>query len=374
MIEDLLLWIIENTQILRAIVGEYREWGNYGIILSIIMIEFLTLTIICLINVFVGIYRDYQTRQQDNQRIFIHDQIHSYLYNSNSLPYPFFSKNRIDLDNIVPLLDQIDTHITSARWTEIKANIALSDLRLKAKKWAKSKSWNKQNLGLRFINFLPLEEDLPLYLESLNVSSPLIQMQAVEGLIKLKSPVGIRRIIELASNDSGYSSFAFIDLMIDTPLELYQEVLNIYQGSSNPVIRLTCLKVLKNKFSFDYLNELEQDLISSHLELVQTAVACLGQLPSPRALGLLNQLADHSEWKIRVQVCLSLGKIADPQSISLLLRLQCDLNYQVRLNACLALLKFGEQGIAALSIIDEDMDNYASQTGKYVLSFDLEAK
>lgn len=73
-------------------------------------------------------------------------------------------------------------------------------------------------------------------------------------------------------------------------------------------------------------------------------------------------------------MCLSLGKIADPQSISLLLKLQCDLNYQVRLNACLALLKFGEQGIQALSLIDEDMDNYASQTGKYVLSFDLEAK
>lgn len=374
MIEESLVWYIEYTQSMRAFIGEYRDWGNYGIILSIITIEFLTLTLICLINVVVGIYRDYQARQQDYQRIFIHEQIHSYLYNNNPLPYPFFEKNRIDLDNIVPLLDQIDTHITSARWTEIKANIALSDLRQKAKKWAQTNNWSKQNLGLRFINFLPLEEDLPLYLQSLEVSSPLIQMQAVEGLIKLKSPVGIRHIIELASNDYGYSSFAFIDLMIDTPLELYQEVLSIYQASSNPVLRLTCLKVLRNKFSFDYLNELELDLNSSNLELVQTAVACLGQLPSPRSLGLLNQLADHSDWQIRVQVCLSLGKIADPQSISLLLKLQCDLNYQVRLNACLALLKFGEQGIQALSLIDEDMDNYASQTGKYVLSFDLEAK
>lgn len=374
MIEEILKFIIEHTQWIRFIIGDYDEWGTYGIILIIVTLEFFVLLLLSISNIIIGVYRDFNTRTQGRQRGYIHGRIHKYLYNNDPIPTPFFENRRLDLFNIVPLLDQLDTQMTSSRWDEIKSIICQSRYRPIARRWIKSPSWQKQNMGLRFLNFSPTLEDEALYLYAIEMPLPLLKMQAVEGLVKLKSEVGIHRVLRVAAKERGYTGFAYIDELIQSDLDVYKIVFNYYQESSDPEIRLICLKVLQNKVSFDFLAEIEKDLNSPHLELAETAVSSMGQIINPRSLALLKQLVDHPEPRIRTQAVINLGKLSDPQSIPHLLKAQCDSSYPVRLNACIAMLKLGERGRKALMTIDEDLDRYASQTAKYVLSFDLEAR
>lgn len=374
MIEDILKFIIEHTQWVRFIIGDYEEWGTYGVILIIVTLEFFVLLLLSISNIIIGIYRDYNNRTQSRQRGYIHRRIHQYLYNNDPIPTPFFENRRLDLFNIVPLLDQIDTQMTSSRWGEIKSIISQSRFRPLARHWVKNSNWQKQNMGLRFLNFSPTQEDEALYLYAIEKPLPLIKMQAVEGLVKLKSIDGIHRVLRVAAEERGYTGFAYIDELIHADLDVYQIVFSFYQKSTDPDIRLICLKVLQNKVSFDFLSEIEKDLHSHNIELAETAVSSMGQVINPRSLALLKQLVDHPEPRIRTQAVINLGKLSDPQSIPHLLKAQCDSSYPVRLNACIAMLKLGERGRKALQTIDEDLDRYASQTAKYVLSFDLEAR
>lgn len=364
----------DHVHFIHVLVAKYKEWGEHGIILLIITIEFFVLIGISLCSIIIGFIRDKRYKQQSSQRVKIHRLIHDYLYTDKPLPFPFLDEKMFSLENIIPLLDELDTHITSKRWQEIKANICLSPFRDQAKKWAQGTHWQKLNLGLRFLNFTPLSEDEDIFLQGIRKPQPLIKMQAAEGLVKISSISGIKDIIDLAGSDIGYTGFAYLDVLIHADLEVYQIVLNHYKNSSHSHFRLTCLKIIQNKISENILSEIERDLQSENQDLVVEAVSTMGQIPTQESLFRLQQLLHHPEETIRVEAIKSISQIGDKDSLPLLLQSQRDSKYSVRLQACLAMLRLGQEGFNALHIIDQDMDRYASETAKYVLSFNLEAR
>ena len=157
-------------------------------------------------------------------------------------------------------------------------------------------------------------------------------------------------------------------LLADAPDELAPLVFEKLKSEKDSKYKILYIEFLKSR-NYQELGVwlCNQGVLEEEPEVLITVIKALGFFGLPRAVPLLINFLDHSNWVIRAQAAKSLGLLRINEALPELTEKLTDENWWVRYNAGNAILNFGPLGYQALqTVIESTSDRFAHDMANYL--------
>ncbi len=206
------------------------------------------------------------------------------------------------------------------------------------------------------------DESVPVLQQALENEPEAVQIQAVQALGRIGTPLAIKALQVASTNESRLVRVSVAQALQDVLAEAYPEAALVLVSmgekarpnspSDDPFREerravVTSLAVLKQPSSVDYLIE---RLNTEHVQNIREATArTLGRLKDKKAVDVLVAAYGKDNERIRALAIEALGEIADPRGLSTIQAALTDFDAVTRGKAAWALMQIqGKEAIPAL--------------------------
>lgn len=273
--------------------------------------------------------------------------------------------------SILKIIEAFDMKVDSKEWSLVRSDLIKTFLLPKVNRYAKKYNWVKRNLAIRILSLNP-----DIYYENtinklLSDTVPLIKFQATRCAVAVGSDKLLNSVMQILVQESRFARYVYLDAIQRAGAHVNIWVQKYYKNQKEPRNRKACLDILSGQTFSDLTSEISNDLNSEHMELKISAIKLLGKTPLPQTAQKLINLMKEPAWQVRSNAASSLGNLSDKNALGVLAKGLRDSNWWVRLNSALSLKKYGQEGVTVLKKQDKDIDAYAFEMAKYVLSLNV---
>lgn len=276
---------------------------------------------------------------------------------------------------IISIINKFDVSLTVEKWKvtreKLMTQIVLPGMRL----YANSPSWSKRYLVCQAyqLSLEHLDDDIVKSL--INDPIPLVSINAAILATKSNSQMLIDTVIDCFSKGRRIQQSLYAQILSSAVETMIPLVKHRLRHEKKPYVKIFCYRTLTQ---IPYVSETIEtafvDLNSNHLDLKLAVLDYLRkndpQASFPRFVNLLKD----NHWQVRARAAKLLGDMGNDFFASALEESLKDSVWWVRINAADALAKLGFKGILILQRQKPEIDQYAYDTARQVLSITIAVK
>jgi len=235
---------------------------------------------------------------------------------------------------------------------------------------ARSRFWWRRLRASRAISTLASPEHLLLVHDLLGDPSPAVRLSAATALERLPSPGLAAALLERAVASRGAERNHLVEILVRSET-LVAPVMTarLSEPADDETLRVL-LRLAARVGEPSLLSYVVPHASSESVEVRIAAATCLRSFPHPQTSNTLRRLLTDRAWEVRARAAASLGIIGAIEAIGDLEMALCDPNWWVRLRAAIALRLVGSLGVEALEAVRPEVDRFAYDMARYVLSLD----
>lgn len=331
--------------------------------------EFSIIVLILLLSILLKIY--FSIKQQTRARI--SKKIENYLESLMTQDLKFdvfkYKNNWRKPDLTLLVIKKLNPRYeTKVHWQEIKTDMIQKLFRKIAHKVFAKKNWISKFYGLKLIEIVPAEEDIPFLKDLIKNSNILVSMTAAKVALLLCDKNSIEIFIKETSKERPLTQSIHLQIFDDIKSDAITQMLkNFLQHENDPYIRATIYSILIKSPTSDSVQNIDKDLNSKTLNLKISALKYLGQIEGQKASSQILSFLQAPEWQLRVTALHILKNIKLTEATEKISSCLYDKEWWVRYAASETLASFGEQGIKILESEEIKKDEYALDIAHYVL-------
>ena len=274
----------------------------------------------------------------------------------------------LEINILIPVLEELDRTETSAAWRSMKAVAYHSVFGNWARTQSASRRASKRNWAARCFSLYAEIADEIHILKLIKDDIPLVRLKGVYCALKLETAAAIYSVIERVSAESRLARTLYLDGLMSHPVAVKPLIVPLLNSSQNPGVRQVCYELMSRLEIPVQLSVIVSDLKSDDLELRLAATRALSTLPDEGCESMLAAMLKDTEWEVRAIAARSLGYRRGTGQIPQLSAGLSDRQWWVRINSALALARLGATGQAELHRHLKNEDKFARDAAVYALN------
>lgn len=309
----------------------------------------ILITLIIISTIASLIFEVYYRRKRKIIR-FVEENLHQMITQRVDLIYDCFPDEVMYLKYMLPAIQKFDALFRDPFWEYLKRQLIGKHLAKQIYYSLHSLHWGKANIALQAIKYLPQPKYEDKVLEFLKAKKKdIIRFSAAECASQYNTKKSIRALIDALSEEPVKTQFPFRDPLVYSGEATYKTILEYYKETKSIKIKVACLKILSLKVGYLSLQDVQDGLGSSNLEMRFWSLRALENIPCEETDLCLVASCEDKHWVIRSLVAFIYGSSRISTGLERLPKLLNDEHYYVSFLAALSLNAFGKKGKEILS-------------------------
>ncbi len=340
----------------------------YHLVEAIVIIEFVLIALAGLIAIFLNFYIHYSEKKQKFGFTDFKRTLLMAVLENKPLLINDVRKSRRKISRLLPMIEQIDAMVTTPQWENFKQEIAGQIFHPVGRALFSSRSWTKRMTAARCLAIAPSVEDEEALLQLLNDPIPIIQYRAALGAVNLGTMRSLDELLLVMSKTTRFFRIPLRDVFRQCNEKTVAFLTKKLEDESHPYIKVSCLEILERRTPHSLLPQIAKIIQDPHKNLRVAAIRVLKHHPTKQTIDHLIRLLDDPAWEVRAVAAGALAHAGVVEAIPKLTMLLRDKVWWVRKNAAMTLREIGEPGRIVLRMQDPDIDRYAYEIAKFVLT------
>lgn len=317
------------------------------IVITFLVLELVTVTVLVLLTYVFKLYFSWEKRSNHKKRAKI---LNFLTKKEKNIAPPYLHQPNLWL-KVLGKTDQISHEEKSQIISEylldrVRANIS-------------SRNWLKRYYLVKAYQYAITPYDKDTLMKLINDELPIISLSAVSVSYALSSEEIYQAIIDkLLMLDAPTQKIYISSLTRDTALlSLLKKTLSISPSTELKQLCYTILSAIGPNQSFFELAK--EDTKENNMECRLSAIPVLAEADPEKAMPMMKELLQDSNWLVRNKVAHTLSLLHHPKSLPLLADCLSDENRWVRVNAAKGLAQLGDEGkllLAEYKGMDESVE------------------
>lgn len=320
---------------------------------------FLEFFLVALIIVFTYLLRLYYFIRSRNKKK-LSREVTAYFAKLIPAAIPFnienFPEEWKKIDIITPILIQYRKLVDDQSWYTTKLQVVRTLMLPLARNAAVSRDWVLRFYAAETFDVIYEKEDEKYIIKLMKDEAPLVRVNAFSAAISLGTKECIRFIIDEMATENFLTQTLYLQAFDQAPITTRPFVIDYLQETTDNAIRASCYNILIKYPPFPINWDIMQDINSSDLKLMLSAVRCVALIDKEKAVPILLDLLQDKRWQVRAMSIHFLSYLQVKQAIPAITSSLKDENEWVIILAGHALKNLGMEGMEAArsSLIRED--------------------
>lgn len=238
------------------------------------------------------------------------------------------------------------------------------------RKFFNARGWYKRYIATQCFFYGYTEEDRPRIQKLISDKISLISINAGKISVQYEDSLLINTMLDVASKKRRLQQSVYIDLILKSNKDISPVLIERLQREKNIYTKITCYRILSAlPPRKDLVSTVYEDIALNNTDLDIAIITYVMHSEAEEKNKILFYYASHNQnSNVKTIVAKKLGDINTDKSYDILKKMLRDSNWWVRLNAATSLKHMGDRGLAILKEQSPDVDKYAYEVAKYVLT------
>jgi hypothetical protein len=335
----------------------------------IAMAQVVLILSLLLIAYGIKIYFYYKSRYYETARNVVDHYLTVNMKNSNAFNLkpilPYRKLSRVFIDSI----NKFDPNIHSEKWLQMRMQIMKTILLPRVAILSRSKQWSKRYIACQILLLSKEKGHKKLIKRLIDDPRPLVSINAAILAINYNSQILVDAVINSFSRGRRVQQSLYAQIISNADASFSPLVKNRLRHEPDPYIKAFCYRSLTSlPLITETIETVARDLKTTVLDLKLAVLSYLARNEGKLAAPIISSYLKDSNWEVRARAAKLIGEILDESFAHFLEGSLKDPEWWVRINAGESLAKLGKKGIEILKQQDQDVDQYAYDVARQMLS------